>query len=115
MSCNDANQSDGGVDAVIKKPKLESDAREEMLKKAEMRGWKLQSDRDAIEKSFKFNDFSEAWGFMSRVSLKAEEMCHHPEWFNVYNRVDVTLSTHDVGGLSEKDFSLAEFMDTCRR
>jgi 4a-hydroxytetrahydrobiopterin dehydratase len=58
-----------------------------------------------------FKDFSEAWGFMSRTALKAEQMDHHPEWFNVYNKVQVTLSTHDVGGLSEKDFALAGFMD----
>jgi len=58
-------------------------------------------DRDAIQRSFAFNDFSQAWGFMCRSALVAEQMNHHPEWFNVYNRVDVTLSTHDCGGVSQ--------------
>ena len=74
-------------------------------------GWSLQSEREAIQKSFTFKDFKEAWGFMSRVALKAEEMCHHPEWFNVWNKVEVTLTTHDTGGVSEKDIELAQFMD----
>lgn len=60
---------------------------------------------------FKFTDFQEAWGFMTRVALKAEKMNHHPEWFNVYNRVDVTLSTHDCQGLSQRDITLATFME----
>ena len=68
--------------------------------------------RDAIKKSFTFTDFSEAFGFMSRVALRAEQMNHHPEWFNVYNRVEVTLSTHEYQGLSERDIKLASFMDT---
>lgn len=68
--------------------------------------------RDAIKKSFTFTDFSEAFGFMSRVALRAEQMNHHPEWFNVYNRVEVTLSTHECQGLSERDIKLASFMDT---
>ena len=68
--------------------------------------------RDAIKKSFTFTDFSEAFGFMSRVALRAEQMNHHPEWFNVYNRVKLTLSTHECQGLSERDIELASFMDT---
>ena len=68
--------------------------------------------RDAIKKSFTFTDFSEAFGFMSRVALRAEQMNHHPEWFNVYNRVEVTLSPHECQGLSEHDIKLASFMDT---
>lgn len=68
--------------------------------------------RDAIKKEFKFSDFNEAWGFMSCVALKAESMNHHPEWFNVYNRVEVTLSTHDCQGLSSRDIKLASFMDS---
>lgn len=67
--------------------------------------------RSALQKSFKFSNFNEAFGFMTRVALMAEKMDHHPEWFNVYNRVDVTLSTHDAGGITELDFKLAEFMD----
>ena len=75
-------------------------------------GWSLVEGRDAIKKSFKFSDFNEAWGFMCRTALKAESMNHHPEWFNVYNNVDVTLSTHDCSGLSFRDVKLATFMDS---
>jgi len=78
---------------------------------AALNGWEKLSDKDAIRKSYKFKNFSEAWAFMSRSALLAEKMNHHPEWFNVYNRVDVTLNTHDVGGLSELDFKMAKKMD----
>lgn len=74
--------------------------------------WALLPDRDAIARSFKFQDFSAAFGFMTRVALAAEKMDHHPEWFNVYNRVDITLSTHDAGGLTERDLKLAALIDT---
>lgn len=74
-------------------------------------GWQKSGDRDAIEKTFEFGDFSEAFGFMSRCALMAEKLNHHPEWFNVYNKVEVTLSTHDAGGLTELDFKLARAMD----
>ena len=67
---------------------------------------------DFITKVFRFADFNEAWGFMSRVALHADKHDHHPEWFNVYNRVDVTLTTHDAGGVTEKDVKLAEFMQS---
>ena len=70
-----------------------------------------ESGRDAILKKFTFKDFNEAFGFMTRVAIKADKMDHHPEWFNVYNRVEVTLSTHDCSGLSQKDIKLAQFMD----
>lgn len=76
-----------------------------------LNGWKLMKDRDAIQKSFIFNDFVEAFGFMSKVAVVSEEMSHHPEWFNVYNKVDVTLSTHDCSGLSQLDIDLARKMD----
>lgn len=89
--------------------KLEGDARKIAL--AELTGWDLLNDRDAIKKSFKFPDFNSAFGFMTKVALVAEKLDHHPEWFNVYNRVDVTLITHDVGGLSELDVKLANAMD----
>ena len=70
-------------------------------------GWRLLPDRDAIARDFKFKDFSAAWGFMARVALLAERHDHHPEWSNVYNRVAITLTTHDAGGLSERDVALA--------
>jgi 4a-hydroxytetrahydrobiopterin dehydratase len=85
--------------------RLEGAARAAALK--ELAGWTEVQGRDAINKSFKFKNFNEAWGFMSRVALLAEQMDHHPEWFNVYNRVEITLSTHDCNGLSERDIKLA--------
>jgi 4a-hydroxytetrahydrobiopterin dehydratase len=83
---------------------------------AKLKGWaalenKNGDGRDAISKSYKFADFNAAFGFMTRVALKADQMDHHPEWFNVYGKVDVTLSTHDAGGVTEKDVALAAFMD----
>ena len=87
--------------------------RSEALQPLIKNGWNDLQDRDAISKRFVFTDFNQAWGFMNRVALVAEKMDHHPEWFNVYNKVDVTLSTHDCGGLSDKDIKLALFMDSC--
>ncbi|MBL4741009.1 MAG: 4a-hydroxytetrahydrobiopterin dehydratase [Sneathiella sp.] len=78
---------------------------------SQLLGWTHSEGRDAIEKSFKFKNFNRAFGFMTEVALMAEKMNHHPEWFNVYNRVDVTLTTHDADGLSHKDITLAKFMD----
>lgn len=89
--------------------KLTSEAR--ALALAELHDWAETQGRDAISKSFQFKDFNAAFGFMSRCALLAERMDHHPEWFNVYNRVDVTLSTHDAGGLTERDIRLAKAMD----
>ncbi|MTI08199.1 MULTISPECIES: 4a-hydroxytetrahydrobiopterin dehydratase [Curvivirga] len=74
-------------------------------------GWILEDDGNAINKTFKFKNFSEAFGFMTRVAIRAEKINHHPEWFNVYNRVEVRLTTHDTGGLSELDQKLAKYMD----
>jgi 4a-hydroxytetrahydrobiopterin dehydratase len=74
-------------------------------------GWAAVPGRDAIRKILKFRNFSEAWGFMSRAALVAEKLNHHPEWRNVYNVVDVTLSTHDCHGLSQLDIDLAKAMD----
>ena len=70
-------------------------------------GWEAVAGRDAIRRAFRFRDFSEAWGFMARVALLAEAQDHHPEWSNVYNRVEILLTTHDAGGLSERDLRLA--------
>jgi len=76
--------------------------------------WSLDdSGRDAIKKEFLFKDFNEAFGFMSRIALKAEKMDHHPEWFNVYNKVNITLSSHDVNGISDRDIRLAQFIESC--
>jgi 4a-hydroxytetrahydrobiopterin dehydratase len=90
--------------------KLTGKARSDAL--ASLRGWAEVPGRDAIQKSFKFADFTAAWGFMTKVALAAEKADHHPEWFNVYNRVDITLSTHDAGGLSDKDVALARVIDS---
>ena len=78
---------------------------------AALTGWRLVDGRAAITRTFKFADFNAAWGFMSRAALMAESMNHHPEWCNVWSRVDVTLSTHDAGGLTALDFKLAAAMD----
>lgn len=78
---------------------------------AKIGGWNRADGREAIVKTFKFADFNAAFGFMTRVALKAEQLNHHPEWFNVWNRVDVTLATHDAGGLTALDFELAGFMN----
>ena len=77
----------------------------------ELHGWSEVEDRDAIRKTYHFGTFVEAWGFMSQVALIAEKMDHHPELFNVYNRVEVILTTHDVGGLSENDLRFAHAID----
>lgn len=74
--------------------------------------WREVEGRDAITREFRFKDFNDAFGFMSRVALMAERMDHHPEWSNVYNRVTITLSTHDAGGLSARDVALASFIDS---
>ena len=73
--------------------------------------WTRATGREAISRSFKFSDFNEAFGFMTRSALVAEQLNHHPEWFNVWNRVDVTLATHDAGGVTELDLKLATAMD----
>ncbi|QTD54513.1 4a-hydroxytetrahydrobiopterin dehydratase [Parasphingorhabdus cellanae] len=77
--------------------------------------WEYDSERDAISRKFKFADFTEAFAFMTRVALHAEKADHHPEWFNVYNKVDITLTTHDAGengGLSERDVDLAKKIES---
>lgn len=92
--------------------KLTSEERSSDLAIIIENGWAMdESGRDAILKKFTFKDFNEAFGFMTRVAIKADKMDHHPEWFNVYNKVQITLSTHDVGGLSHKDVTLAKFIE----
>jgi 4a-hydroxytetrahydrobiopterin dehydratase len=90
-------------------PKLEGEARKAAL--ADLKEWRDVPGRNAIARKFVFKDFNEAFGFMARVALTAEKMDHHPEWSNVYKTVDVTLSTHDAGGVTEKDIALAKEMD----
>lgn len=89
--------------------KLEGAARKTAL--GDLPGWTEVQGRDAISRKFVFKDFNQAFGFMTRVALVAEKMDHHPEWFNVYKTVEVTLSTHDAGGLTAKDITLAKAMD----
>lgn len=89
--------------------KLSAEARAAAL--TELAGWSVVEGRDAITKTFRFRDFNEAFGFMGRVALMAEKMDHHPEWFNVWNRVDITLATHDAGGVTERDIKLARFIE----
>lgn len=78
---------------------------------AKLQGWCRLKGRNAIQRSITFKTFNEAFAFMTKVALMAEKMDHHPEWFNVYNKVDITLTTHDAGGLSTKDIKLAKFID----
>jgi 4a-hydroxytetrahydrobiopterin dehydratase len=99
----------------MKKLKQSQDIESFMKKNS---GWKKIAQRkskstrvDALFKSYRFKDFSEAFAFMTRSAIKAEQLNHHPEWFNVYNRVDVTLTTHDAGGITDLDFKLAKAMD----
>src|SRR5262249_2252856 len=103
MVSNPANMEGEMVDRLV------GAARHTALR--EIHGWVEVEDRDAIRKSYHFGNFSEAWGFMSRMALLAEKMDHHPELFNVYNRVEVVLSTHDADGLSELDIRLAQAID----
>ncbi|MBX4958895.1 4a-hydroxytetrahydrobiopterin dehydratase [Rhizobium lentis] len=93
----------------MKQERLERAAAEAKL--SELAGWALNDTASAISKTFKFSNFIEAFGFMTQAAITAEKLNHHPEWFNVYSRVDVTLNTHDAGGLTELDFKLARAMD----
>lgn len=82
---------------------------------AQLEGWAAAAGRDAIVKTFRFDGFNAAFGWMARVALKAETMDHHPEWLNVYDRVQVLLATHDADGVTDKDVALARFMDAAAR
>jgi len=90
-------------------PELSDDDRARLL--ADHPQWTLTREGKAIERTFQFGDFSEAWGFMSRVALIADSHDHHPEWFNVYAKVEITLTTHDAGGLSQRDARMAHAID----
>ncbi|KAJ8672907.1 hypothetical protein QAD02_004168 [Eretmocerus hayati] len=94
-----------------KMPQLTGDQREKELGTLLSAGWIVKSDRDALYKEFVFKNFNQAFGFMTRIAMQAEKMDHHPEWFNVYNKVNITLSSHDVNGLSQRDVKLATFID----
>jgi 4a-hydroxytetrahydrobiopterin dehydratase len=89
--------------------KLSDEARKAALAKLER--WTEVAGRNAISRKFTFRDFNEAFGFMARAALIAEKLDHPPEWFNVYNKVEVTLATHDAGGVTERDLALAEAMN----
>ena len=91
--------------------KLEKEARVTALKEL-LPEWREVEGLDAITRKFQFKDFNAAFAFMTRAALLAEKMDHHPEWFNVYNKVDVTLSTHDAGGITQKDIAMAKAMDS---
>lgn len=92
--------------------KLNGEEKIEQLAHLKDAGWNLVvGDRDAIYKEFSFTDFNETFGFMTRVAMKADKMNHHPEWWNCYNKVHVTLNTHDVDGLSIRDITMANFME----
>lgn len=91
--------------------KLTEEERPTLLSPLLDSGWCVVNDRDAICKTFKFSTFIEAFGFMTRAALYAEKWNHHPEWSNVYNRVEVTLTSHDIGGLSQRDIKLAQKLD----
>ncbi len=93
--------------------KLDKDKRDAALRT--LSGWQNLADRDAITKNFTFADFNHAFGWMTQIALIAEKMDHHPEWFNVYKTVNVTLATHDANGVTQKDIDLAQHMDRLAR
>ncbi|XP_059947931.1 pterin-4-alpha-carbinolamine dehydratase 2 isoform X1 [Mesoplodon densirostris] len=90
---------------------LTAEERNQVILDLKAAGWSELSERDAIYKEFSFKNFNQAFGFMSRVALQAEKMNHHPEWFNVYNKVQITLTSHDCGGLTKRDVKLAKFIE----
>ncbi|KAK6106362.1 Pterin-4-alpha-carbinolamine dehydratase domain protein [Brugia pahangi] len=90
---------------------LNEQQRKQLLQPLINKGWKMVEGRDAIRKNLQFKNFSEAFGFMTQVAMCAEKMNHHPEWFNVYNKIEVTLSSHDVNGLSKRDVELASYIE----
>ena len=95
--------------------KLSAEERAAALQVLQTSGWAHDAERDALNKAFRFKDFITAWSWMSAVAIVAEKMNHHPEWANVYNKVDVTLTTHDADGLTQLDLDLARKMDAIAR
>ncbi|NXG45988.1 PHS2 dehydratase, partial [Psilopogon haemacephalus] len=91
--------------------RLTAEERSQVLPDLKASGWSELGERDALYKEFHFQTFNQAFGFMTRVALQAERMNHHPEWFNVYSKVQITLTSHDCGGLSRRDVKLAQFID----
>ncbi|XP_011945702.1 PREDICTED: pterin-4-alpha-carbinolamine dehydratase 2 isoform X2 [Cercocebus atys] len=91
--------------------RLTAEERNQAILDLKAAGWSELSERDAIYKEFSFHSFNQAFGFMSRVALQAEKMNHHPEWFNVYNKVQITLTSHDCGGVTKRDVKLATFIE----
>ncbi|XP_049642761.1 pterin-4-alpha-carbinolamine dehydratase 2 [Suncus etruscus] len=90
---------------------LTAEERNQAVLELKAAGWLELSERDALYKEFTFKNFNQAFGFMSRIALQAEKMNHHPEWFNVYNKVQITLTSHDCGGLTKRDVKLANFIE----
>ena len=99
----------GELSMALKAEKLNQDAIEKAL--GTLDGWRTSDDHIGLEKTFQFSDFNAAFGFVARVALAADKMDHHPEWFNVYNKVNVTLTTHDAGGITQLDINLAKAMN----
>lgn len=95
-----------------KKGKLNEEDRKDLIEPLKNKGWAVLEERDALFKEITFDDFNSAFGFMTRVAIMAEKIDHHPEWSNVYNKVNITLTTHDYAGLSSKDVELANFIDS---
>ena len=95
--------------------KLDDGTRNKELEPLIERGWSVLEGRDAIYKEFKFKNFNQAFAFMTQIALQSEKDNHHPEWFNVYNKVQITLTTHVCNGLSDKDIKLAKFIDAAKK
>jgi len=115
ISTSCSTEAAAGSKMAARSEKLTDSERAESLDPLLKSGWTLVEGRDAIYKEFIFKNFNQAFGFMTRVALLAEKMDHHPEWFNVYNKVQITLSSHDVNGLSNRDTKLANFIENAAK